>query len=261
MNPYETIVFEKQGRLAKISLNRPQSANGLNTQMAEELKRAASACDADPELKAVVLTASGRFFCAGGDIREFDAFGDEIENGIKLVADNLHAAISLFCRMPAVFIVAVNGIAAGGGFSLALAGDIVLAAESASFTLAYTRAGLCPDGSSSYFLPRLIGLRKTQRLMLTNNSLTAAEALQMGLITYAVADDELQAQSEKIAAEIALGSRDAAARVKKLLLASYANDLESQMELEARYLSQCAAGADGREGIRAFLEKRKPDFK
>jgi 2-(1,2-epoxy-1,2-dihydrophenyl)acetyl-CoA isomerase len=163
--------------------------------------------------------------------------------------------------MDAALIVAVNGIAAGAGFSLALIGDIVIAGESASFTMAYTRAGLCPDGSSSYFLPRLVGLRKAQELMLNNNRLSAREALEMGLITRAVSDAELEQKSAQVAAELAGMASQSIACVKKLLLASFDNSLETQMEIEGRYVSQCAAAPDGREGIQAFIEKRSPEFK
>ena len=264
MNPmkdFETIIFEKQAAIAKITLNRPDAANGMNSRMADELNQAARLCDTDPELKAVVLTASGRFFCAGGDLKEFASMGDDIGLGIKSLADNLHSAISTFSRMDAALVVAVNGIAAGAGFSLALAGDIALAGESASFTMAYTRAGLCPDGSSSYFLPRLVGLRKAQELMLTNNSLSAHDALEMGLITSVVSDAELEQKGAQIAAELAGMASQSIACVKKLLLASFDNSLETQMEIEGRYVSQCAATEDGREGIQAFLEKRTPEFK
>jgi len=136
----------------------------------------------------------------------------------------------------------------------------VLAAASASFTMAYTRAGLCPDGSSSYFLPRLVGLRRAQELMLTNRTLSAAEALDLGLVTRVVGDDELAAQAGRVADDLAAGARLSTAYIKKLLLASATNDLETQMELEAQLISQCAASPDGREGIRAFVDKRKPNF-
>jgi 2-(1,2-epoxy-1,2-dihydrophenyl)acetyl-CoA isomerase len=164
-------------------------------------------------------------------------------------------------RMQAVLIVAVNGVAAGGGFSLALVGDIVLAGESASFTMAYTRAGLCPDGSSSWLLPRLVGFRRAQELMLTNRRLSAAEAADIGLVTRVVPDDQLAAETDRLAAELAAGPRLSNAYVKKLLLASAENDLEAQMELEAALLSRCAASPDGREGILAFVEKREPEFR
>ena len=260
MNNLEHIKFDKQGAVAKIELNRPDAANGLNSQMASELKQVAQLCDGDPELKVVVLGANGRFFCAGGDIKEMLSNGDEVGEAIKSLADDLHSAISILSRMQPALIVAVNGVAAGAGFSIALIGDIVLAAESSSFTMAYTRAGLSPDGSSSYFLPRLVGLRKAQELMLTNHTLSAGEALELGLVTRVVADDALMEQADQLAAELAASARLSTAYVKKLLLASGNNDLETQMELEGQLVSSCAASPDGREGIQAFVEKRKPEF-
>ncbi len=260
MSNFEHIIFEKQGTIARLALNRPDAANGLDSLMASELKRAAQLCSGDPELKAVVLSASGRFFCAGGDIKEMMSHGDEVGAAVKSLADDLHSAISTLSRMQAALIVAVNGVAAGAGFSLALIGDIVLAAESSSFTMAYTRAGLCPDGSSSYFLPRLVGLRKAQELMLTNRTLGAQEACALGMVTRVVADDDLAAQAEQVASDLANSARLSTAYVKKLLLASPGNDLEAQMELEGQLVSRCAASPDGREGIQAFVDKRQPEF-
>jgi len=260
MNTFEHLRFEKQGAVARIELNRPDAANGLNAKMANELLQAATACDGDAELKAVILRASGRFFCAGGDLKEMLANGDNAGDAVRALADDLHAAISILSRMQAGLIVAVNGVAAGAGFSLALIGDLVLAAQSASFTMAYTRAGLCPDGSSSYFLPRLVGLRKAQELMLTNPTLSADEARDLGMVTRVVADAELWDEADRQADALASGARLSTAYVKKLLLASYTNDLESQMELEAQLIESCVGSRDGREGIQAFVEKRKPRF-
>jgi len=260
MQNYEHIKFDRQGAIAIIELNRPNAANGLDAKMASELRRAAKQCDGDPALKAVILRASGRFFCAGGDLKEMLANGDEAGEAVKALADDLHAAISILSRMQAGLIVAVNGVAAGAGFSLALIGDLVVAAQSASFTMAYTRAGLCPDGSSSYFLPRLVGLRKAQELMLTNPTLRAEEARDIGLVTSVVADDELWSEAERLAGELAAGARLSTAFVKKLLLASSGNDLESQMDLEGQLIRHCVSSRDGREGIQAFVEKRKPEF-
>jgi 2-(1,2-epoxy-1,2-dihydrophenyl)acetyl-CoA isomerase len=260
MEQFENIIFEKQTSIARIGLNRPDAANGLDSRMASELKQAARLCTDDPEIKVVILSASGRFFCAGGDIKEMLSHGDQVADAVKTLADDLHAAISILSRMQAALIVVVNGVAAGAGFSLTLIGDIVLAAESASFTMAYTRAGLCPDGSSSYFLPRLVGLRRAQELMLTNRTLNAQQACELGLVTRVVSDGELTAQSELLAAELAAGARLSTAYVKKLLLASSGNDLETQMELEGQLVSRCADSADGREGIQAFVDKRRPAF-
>ena len=260
MNSFKHIKFEKQAAIARITLNRPDAANGLDSLMASELKRAAQQCDGDPELKVVILTAQGRFFCAGGDLKEMLSHGDEIGAAAQALADDFHAAISMLSRMQATLIIAVNGVAAGGGFSLALIGDLVLAAESASFTMAYTRAGLCPDGASSHFLPRLVGLRKAQELMLCNPTLDARQACEIGLVTRVVADQDLAAETDRLANELAAGARLSGAYARKLLQASPDNELEAQMALEGQLLAQCAASPDGREGIQAFVDKRKPDF-
>jgi 2-(1,2-epoxy-1,2-dihydrophenyl)acetyl-CoA isomerase len=260
MEKFTHINFSKEGAIARITLNRPDAANGLDSRMASELSQAARLCSNDPGLKVVILSAEGRFFCAGGDIREMLSHGDAIGEAVKSLADDLHSAISTLTRMQAALVVAVNGVAAGAGFSLALIGDIVLAAESSSYTMAYTRAGLCPDGSSSYFLPRLVGLRKAQELMLTNKTISAQQALELGLVTRTVADIELMAETERVANELAASARLSTAYVKKLLLASAGNDLETQMELEGQLVSRCADSPDGREGILAFVEKRKPQF-
>ena len=260
MNEFRHIQFEKQGAIARITLNRPDAANGLDSLMASELKQASRQCDGDAELKVVILTAQGRFFCAGGDLKEMMSHGDDIGVAAQALADDFHAAISVLSRMQAVLMIAVNGVAAGGGFSLALIGDLVLAAESASFTMAYTRAGLCPDGASSHFLPRLVGLRKAQELMLCNPTLDAHAARELGLVTRVVADQDLLDETNRLASELASGARLSAAYARKLLMASPDNDLETQMALEGQLLAQCAASPDGREGIQAFIDKRKPDF-
>jgi 2-(1,2-epoxy-1,2-dihydrophenyl)acetyl-CoA isomerase len=208
----------------------------------------------------VILSASGRFFSAGGDLKGMADAGNARGAYVKRLADHLHHAISIFARMEAPLIVAVNGVAAGGAFSLAISGDIVLAARSASFTMAYTRAGLSPDGSSSYFLPRLIGLRRAQDLMLTNRTLSADDALAWGLVTEVVEDAELQDRAHSLAAQFVKGARGSNANVKKLLLASFGHGLEEQMEMEGRLVSACADSADGREGIDAFIAKRAPRF-
>jgi 2-(1,2-epoxy-1,2-dihydrophenyl)acetyl-CoA isomerase len=258
VSEYQTIEFEQSGSVTRITLNRPDAANGMNDTMTRELADAARRCDIETT-KAVLLSGSGRFFCAGGDLKSF-ASAPSRGRYIKGVADDLHRAISTFARMNAVLITAVNGVAAGAGFSLGITGDLVLAAESASFTMAYTRAGLSPDGSSSYYLPRLIGVRRTQELMLTNRTLSAAEALEWGLVTEVVADDELSDRADKLAGQLASGAGKSNAAVKSLLLTSLKNGLEEQMEVEGRLIAECADSADGREGVDAFMAKRRAEF-
>src|ERR1700757_3243448 len=239
MTEYEAIVLESSGPIARITLNRPDAANVMNDTMLRELADAAKRCDRGAT-RVVVLTGAGRFFSAGGDLRAMASSPSTPGDFVKTIADDLHRAISTFARMDAVLITAVNGVAAGAGFSLAVTGDLVLAAESATFTMAYTAAGLSPDGSSSYYLPRLIGVRRTEELMLTNRRLSAGEALGWGLVTEVVADAELAARTDGLARQIASGAGQSASAVKKLLLMSFANGLEAQMEIEGRLIAQCA---------------------
>ena len=259
MSDYQTLTFEQAGPIARIVLNRPDAANGMNDVMTAELAQVARRCDT-AATKVVVLTGAGRFFCAGGDLKAMAASPLGPGPFVKGIADNLHRAISTFARMDAVLITAVNGVAAGAGFSLAIAGDLVLAADSASFTMAYTRAGLSPDGSSSYYLPRLVGVRRTQELMLTNRTLSAAEAVDWGLVTAVVPAAELAAKTQELAEQLAAAAKGSSGAVKKLMLASFGSGLEEQMELEGRLIAACADSADGREGIEAFLNKRAPKF-
>ncbi len=258
MTEFETLQFTQSGPVASIVLNRPDAANGMNDAMTRDLAAAAALCDT-AATKVVTLTGAGRFFCAGGDLKAMAAAADP-EAFVKGIADDLHRALSTFARMDAVLITAVNGTAAGAGFSLAVTGDLVLAAESAKFTMAYTKAGLSPDGGSSYYLPRLIGVRRTQELMITNRVLGAAEALGWGLVTDVVPDADLPERLEKLAGQIASGARGSNSSVKKLLLTTYGAGIEEQLEYESRHIAANASSPDGREGIAAFLGKRAPSF-
>jgi 2-(1,2-epoxy-1,2-dihydrophenyl)acetyl-CoA isomerase len=258
MTDFETLTFAQSGPITSIVLNRPDAANGMNDTLTRELAVAAALCDTGAT-KVVTITGAGRFFCAGGDLKAMAAAPNPAAF-VKGIADDLHRALSTFARMDAVVITAVNGTAAGAGFSLAVTGDLVLSAQSAKFTMAYTKAGLSPDGSSSYYLPRLIGIRRTQQLMLTNRTLSAVEALDWGLLTEVVSDDQLAARTDALAQELARTSRTSNGAVKRLLLGTYRTGLEEQMELESRYIADCARSADGQEGIAAFVEKRAPEF-
>lgn len=258
MTNFDTLTFAQSGPIASIVLDRPEAANGMNDTLTHELAAAAQLCDTDAT-KVVTLTGAGRFFCAGGDLKAMAA-APAAGAYVKGMADDLHRAMSTFARMDAVLITAVNGVAAGAGFPLGVSGDLVLAAESASFTMAYTKAGLSPDGSSSYLLPRLIGLRRTQELMITNRVLSAAEALDWGLLTAVVPDVDLPDALTELAARTARGASKSNAAVKKLLLTTYASGLEVQLNREAALIAECADSVDGAEGIAAFLGKRAPEF-
>lgn len=260
MSTFEYLSLQESQGVVTITLNRPDAANALNVDMARELMLAANACDESHSVRAVILTGAGKFFCAGGDVQLFADAGDKVGEMAKEITAYLHAAISRFARMNAPLVVAVNGAAAGAGFSMAIFGDIVLAAESAKFTVAYTGIGASPDGSSSYFLPRIVGLRRAQELMLTNRRLSAAEALDWGLVTRTVADEDLLAEAEKLAAQLAAGPRQSHGVIKQLLISTFNESLETQMELESRGIAASLSNSDGQEGIAAFLGKRKPSF-
>lgn len=258
---YETLIFDTAGSIATITLNRPDAANAMNPLMARELSAIAIMCDESPDIRAVIVRATGKMFCAGGDLGVFGAAGDGASALIKEMAGDLHMGISRLTRMNAPVIAAVNGTAAGAGFSLALSADLVISVDSAKFVMAYTNAGLSPDGSSSYFLPRRVGDRRARELMLTNRVLSAEEALDWGIVNQVVAEADLDETVGKLAAKIAAGPTLAYGQVKSLLNASFDNGLETQMELESRGIADMARSQDGKEGIQAFLAKRKPTFK
>jgi len=257
---YETIDLTVRDSVAHLTLNRPDAANSITVELARDLMHAALQCDEDPTVRAVVLTGAGRMFCGGGDLKTFATKGDDLPRYLKEVTTYLHAAVSRLTRMNAPVIAAVHGSAAGAGMSLACAADIVLAAEGAKFTMAYTRAGLTPDGSSTYFLSRIVGLRRALDLALTSRLLSAAEALALGIVTRVVPEAELFDQARTLAATFAAGPTQAFGATKRLLHAGWTGTLETQMELETRAIADVARGHDAREGIAAFVAKRPARF-
>jgi 2-(1,2-epoxy-1,2-dihydrophenyl)acetyl-CoA isomerase len=254
------LLFDVRNDVAHITLNRPEAANAIDIDLALDLMHASLECNADPNVRAILITGAGRFFCAGGDIKAFAAQGDDLPRHMKEVTTYLHSAVSRFTRGNAPLIAAVNGAAAGAGMSLACSCDLVVAAESAPFTMAYTKAGLTPDGSSTYFLPRKVGLRRALELTLTNTVLTAQQAMEAGIVTRVVPDDQLIDEATKLAEQIASGPTMAFGRARLLLHSGLVETLETQMELETQAIVSTATTNDGREGIQAFLEKRAPKF-
>jgi 2-(1,2-epoxy-1,2-dihydrophenyl)acetyl-CoA isomerase len=254
-----SVQVETRGAVALVTLNRPESANTLNLQMGMDLLAAALACARNAEVRAVVLTGAGRNFCFGGDLRAMasrDTAGDDY---IRELTTYLHAAIAHFTRMDAPVIAAVNGTAAGAGVGLVAMADLAVCARSAKFNLAYTNAGLTPDAGTSFLLPRIVGAKRTMELLLLNRTLSAAEALSWGLVNEVVADEEVHARALAIAEQLAAGATRAYGATKRLLAASL-GAFESQMILESETIAAHAVGAEGTEGISAFLEKRRPDF-
>jgi 2-(1,2-epoxy-1,2-dihydrophenyl)acetyl-CoA isomerase len=256
----KTVGYAVDEGVCRITLRRPDRGNAMNPRLTKELFETVVSCEIDPSVRAVLIDAEGPMFCAGGDLGAFAHADVDLPRLLKRMTVDLPAAISRIARMEVPVIAAVQGAAAGGGFSLAAACDIVLAGHSAKFTLAYTRAGLAPDGSSTYFLPRLVGRRRALELMLLNPTLSATDALDAGLITQVVDDAELSDQACALARSLAQGPTGAFGAVKRLILASANETLESQMELEASAIIAAATSDEGREGISAFLEKRRPNF-
>lgn len=256
----DTVLFEVDDGLATLTLNRPDEANAMNLQMMQELMHVSIACDEDPAIRCLLITGSGPMFSAGGDIKAFTAAPDTGKL-LKEMTVYFHAAISRLARMEAPVVIAVNGTAAGAGFSLAASGDITLAASSAKFVSAYTAGGLSPDGSSTFFVPRLLGWRKAMELMLTNRTLTASEAAEWGLINRAVPDDELMTDATALARTLASGPTKAFGKVKQMLQSTFSETLESQMEIESRNIADLTRTTDLNEGLAAFIEKRRPEYK
>jgi 2-(1,2-epoxy-1,2-dihydrophenyl)acetyl-CoA isomerase len=257
---FENLLFEIREGIAHVTINRPKAANAVTREVTHELMHVAMRCDEDPSVRAVMITGTGKLFCAGGDIQAFVGQGENLPYYLKETSTYLHLAVSRFNRMDAPVVAAVNGAAGGAGMSLACACDLVVAAESAKFTMAYTRVGLAPDGSSTYFLARLVGLRRALELALTNRVLSASEALEWGLVNRVVPDAEVLDEAERLARSLATGAPFAQAATKRLLYGGFSESLEAQMELESRAIVEAARTADGREGLTAFLEKRRPDF-
>jgi 2-(1,2-epoxy-1,2-dihydrophenyl)acetyl-CoA isomerase len=257
---YANLGYSIRDGVASISLNRPEAYNALNLEMTRELFIAAIRADDDASVRAIILTGAGKAFCGGGDVKSFADAGAGAPSVLKELTTYLHAAISRLCRARKPVLTAINGVAAGGGMSLALTGDLVLAAESARFTMAYSKIAAAPDGSSTYFLPRLIGMRRAFELYYTNRVLSAREAMDWGLVNRVHADAELAAAAQTLAAELAQGPTYAFSRARELLQRSSEESLETPMELEAQAIAACGSTRDFQRAVVAFTKKETPKF-
>ncbi len=255
----ETVLFELDGHVATLSLNRPAAGNSLDMQMGRDLLAAALRCEGDSAVRAVVLTGSGKHFCFGGDLQGMSGQAEAVSPYLNELTTYIHSALSCFNRMAAPVIAAVNGTAAGGGVGLMCAADLAVAGRGSRFTLAYTGVALAPDCSTSFYLPRLVGRRRAAELFLTNRVLSADEALGWGLVNLVVEDAEVLSKARELAARLAAGPTGSYGAVKRLLDSSEPG-LEAQMALEGRVIAAQAATAEGREGVAAFLAKRKPRY-
>src|SRR5258708_6123214 len=231
--------------------------NAITLELAQELMEISLRCES-AGVSAVLLTGAGDALSVGGDLKAFAAQGENLPAYIRQTTSYFHMAISRFARLDAPVIAAVNGAAAGGGFSMACACDIVLAADTASFLMAYSKIGFAPDGGSSYFLPRLVGFRRAMELALTNRRLSAAEAHAYGIVTEVVPASQLLERANELAASLAKGPTKAFGAAKRLLHSGWNDALETQMELESSAISSSSGDADGREGVAAFQQKRAP---
>lgn len=254
------VLLDVADGVARLTLNRPDARNAIDLPLAEAMRDAALEIEARDDVRVVLLSHTGPMFSPGGDLAWMDAQDEDPEAALNTLADALHAGMLPLRRIDAPVVVATRGVAAGAGMSICLAADLVVAGESAKFTMAYTAAGLSCDGGGTWTLPRIVGLRMATELILTNRVLTAAEAHDLRIVTRLVADDDLEAEAGKLAAQLAAGPTVAYGRVKRLLAQTTEVTLEEQMRQEGRWLAQCAGEPDGREGAAAFLAKRKPTF-
>lgn len=246
--------------VATVTLDRPMAGNAIHMELARSLADAATHCAEDPAVKCVVLTGRGKLFCGGGDIASIAQAAPHSGKFVESLAATLHEGAVKLQRMAKPLVVLVNGPAAGAGLSLAISGDIVIAARSAHFTAAYSSIGLTPDGGMSWILPRLVGLRRAQDMIIANRRIYAEEAAAIGLVTRVVDDADLATAGAEAARALAAGATRAISSARGLLLSSFANTLEMQLEDETRSIGLAAASPECREGVSAFLERRQPDF-
>ncbi len=248
---------ERDGKVGILTLNDPASLNAMTPELLGDLARAVGEMGHDPGIRALVLTGEGRGFCSGQNLKAFNSLGDNIYTGVMTHYWPAMQALRE-CRMPVV--VAVNGVAAGGGFSLAMSGDIILAARSASFIQVFSRIGLVPDLGSTWLLPRLVGRQRALDLMLLNEPLSAERAKEWGLVREVVDDAKLLGEAKALASRLADGPTRALVATRQLLEesehASYADQFRREIELQ----QVIRESADAREGRQAFVEKRKAQF-
>lgn len=254
------VLLVRDGAVAIVTLNRPAAGNTVDMPLALALEAIVDGIAADADVRCVVLTGAGKLFCGGGDIGSFAAAGEGASAFLHELATVLHRAVRKLGEMAKPLITLVNGPAAGAGLSLAIGGDIVLATPGAHFTAAYGAVGLTPDGGMSWLLPRLVGLRAAQDIILTNRRIGAEEAARIGLITRVVESDALIAEGMALAHGLAAGATQAMGGARALLAASFQQDFARHLDAEAQRIGEAGGSAEAREGVAAFLSRRKPDF-
>lgn len=259
---FETVELQLSDGVAVIKLNRPEALNALSRELTADLTAAIESAKSE-KARVIVITGSGRAFCSGGDLREMRSMWEQegrIEAFLEAPLEALHRLIRLIRETPVPFIAAVNGVCAGAGSNLALACDLIVAAENATFNEAFVKIGLSPDCGGSFFLPRTIGTKRAAELFMTGESVDAEEALEIGMINRVVPADMLEEESRVFAARLAAAPTAVIGRIKKMLDASFSNDLTTQLELEHSLQLESGRSPDFREGVAAFFEKRPPEF-
>ena len=258
------LLLDQEGAIATLTFNRPESRNALSPAMRTALTQTLQALEMDDSVRCVVIKGAGEHFMAGGDVKAIAALlpqsPTDIRNQFMLRLHDLHSIMYAMRRMPKPIIASVAGAAAGAGVSLALAADLVIADDNAYFTLAYCHLGTSPDGGASFQLPRAVGIKKAMEIALLGDRHTAREALAMGLINFVASAGELPTQTAQLAERLARGPTHAYGNTKRLLYRSLANDFEAQLQAEAEAFAECAAREDFKEGVTAFVEKRRAQF-
>ena len=254
-----TVLKRIENGVAYLTLNRPEKFNSFNRDMAVTLQGHLDDCEKDENVRCIYITGTGKAFCAGQDLAEAtDPNGPEME---RIVEEHYNPIILRLRNIEKPIIAAVNGVAAGAGANVALACDIVLATESASFIQAFSKIGLIPDSAGTFFLPRLVGMQRAAALMMTGDKVSGKEAVAMGMAYKSFPDDQFEAESKKFAIQVAAMPTKGLGLTKRLLNETFSNTLQQQLEREKQVQVEAGATHDFKEGVSAFLEKRKPEFK
>lgn len=256
----EPVCLERDGAVARIRFNRPDTLNALDEATAVAFLKACRIVLADSSVRAVLVSGEGRAFMAGGDIARFDADPAEIAAIASDIITPLHQALLELRQGNAPVVAALHGAVAGAGLSVAMACDLAVAAEDARFVFAYTRIGATPDGSGSFFLPRLVGLRKAMEIALLSDPLDAAEALRLGLVNRVVPAERLEAEALALTKRLAAGPTAAYGKVRRLYEQSFGASLAEQLEAERQAFMESTGTGDFVEGVAAFRGKREPTF-
>ncbi len=258
-----TILLSENNGTAVMTFNRPEVYNAMSEELMIAFQAATSALVKRTDIRVLILKGAGKAFLAGGDVGLFHARKDDpgLAAAIKPMGDTLHDGIMAIRNMPFPVIAQIQGACAGAGVSVALACDFAIASDKASFNTAYTKIGLSPDGGSTWFLPRMIGIKQTTELIMLADTIDANTALQLGLVNRVVAADALETEVAALAARLGAGATRAFANAKKLLNQSFETPMRQHLDNEIALFAECVPTEDFKEGVTAFVEKRKPTFR